>query len=245
MIDKKNSVRIRSIDMLRGLAILGVVAYHFLYDLDYFGIWRVDFHSWWMLSFEFLVQIIFLGLVGISLYIVFKRKSQEEFERIQLKRFLIILFWAMIISLVTAVFLGQEFVRFGILHLIAVSILILSLIANYKWWQWVILLVLGALGFSFWCFPIEITNEWFVEFGIYPQGFVSVDYFPLVPWLIVPLIGFMSAKFWLGLFRQVDSYFAFENKLGSLIRGMGRKTLWVYLGHQPVLFGVLWIWSQI
>jgi len=236
-----SNVRIKSIDVLRGIAILGVIGYHFLFDLDFFGLMKVNFDSIGMLIFEFLVQIIFLGLVGISVFIVFQRKNFEGFVKFQAKRFWIIMFWAIMISLATLLIFEEEYIRFGILHLIAASILILILVARYRWSQWVLLISVVGLGFWFEIFPIFVDSEFWVSLGVHSDTFSTVDYFPLIPWLIVPLIGFMTAKQWIKFFEWLDLKRDFEGRIGRLLRWMGRKSLWVYLAHQPILYAIFWV----
>ena len=64
--------------------------------------------------------------------------------------------------------------------------------------------------------------------------FYSADYFPLIPWLFLFWCGLFLARLW-------------RPRAGLAPRGLrplalvGRHTLLVYMLHQPVLYGALWL----
>ncbi|WP_337971819.1 heparan-alpha-glucosaminide N-acetyltransferase domain-containing protein [Methanobacterium petrolearium] len=59
--------RFWEIDVLRGLAILMMVTYHLMFDLDYFGIYSLNLSSGTFWIFPRIIAFIFIFLVGISL----------------------------------------------------------------------------------------------------------------------------------------------------------------------------------
>ena len=75
--------------------------------------------------------------------------------------------------------------------------------------------------------------------GLPGPGFYSADYFPLIPWIFL---------FWAGLFlwRFLRPY-AEETVRGwpacRPLVWLGRHSLWVYLLHQPVLLGFIFLLS--
>lgn len=72
--------------------------------------------------------------------------------------------------------------------------------------------------------------------GFPPRDFYSADYFPLIPWW--GLFGFAAA---LGaLWLKKGSVPDLLKKDAPFLRTLGRKSLWIYLLHQPVIMGVLW-----
>lgn len=64
--------------------------------------------------------------------------------------------------------------------------------------------------------------------------FASADYFPLIPWLFL---------FWAGLFaaRLVRPAPAAPPAVLRPLCFAGRHTLAVYMLHQPILYGALWM----
>ena len=119
--------RIFFIDELRGFSILCMIFYHAFYLFDSFFAW-----NWADTLFEFFMPVqplfagIFIFLCGISC----------TFSRNNLKRGLILLGIALGFTFVTAVimpkmdFVGSE-IYFGILHFLAVSILIYALFSRF------------------------------------------------------------------------------------------------------------------
>jgi hypothetical protein len=79
------------------------------------------------------------------------------------------------------------------------------------------------------------TNQYLYPIGITTSTFSSADYFPLVPWLFVFLAGtalsvpIIQKKFpkW---FYQIRMPF---------LDFCGRKSLIIYILHQPIIYGVL------
>lgn len=89
-------------------------------------------------------------------------------------------------------------------------------------------LILGAAVMPEWLY----RNDFTAFFGFPPHSFSSTDYFSLLPWIFL---------FWVGWFL----FPAWKDK-GVLRRGavrplmfLGRHSLFLYLIHQPVLYGLL------
>jgi hypothetical protein len=64
--------------------------------------------------------------------------------------------------------------------------------------------------------------------------FRSSDYFPLLPWYFLFLCGWFLGK----LFRKNKGWQTAATVRIPLLSALGRKTVWVYLLHQPVLMGI-------
>lgn len=114
----------------------------------------------------------------------------------------------------------------GILHLLAACILLYTLLEKLRVTFPAVLL--GAFLLLFFG-----VTEW-------PQ-WPSADYFPLVPWAFVFFFGV-----WLGepiRKREFPAWF-YRAKV-PLFPTIGRHTLVIYLAHQPVLYGVLWVIDRV
>ncbi|CAA6811436.1 MAG: Unknown protein, partial [uncultured Sulfurovum sp.] len=60
--------RIDGLDIFRGFAILGMILYHFTYDLNYFSIFSIDMnHNSIILILRYSIMSMFLLSVGMSL----------------------------------------------------------------------------------------------------------------------------------------------------------------------------------
>jgi uncharacterized membrane protein len=148
---------------------------------------------------------------------------------------------------------GVGYVDFGILHLIGFATMVAYPLLRYKWINlglWVVFSVLGRwfdtlhwdgtwyipqLG-SWWGEPIFIDGRWLAPLGITPTQYPAVDYFPIVPWLGVVLLGVFlgnvlygekARRFPLPAWGDVFPFHALEF--------LGRHSLLIYMVHQPLL----------
>jgi uncharacterized membrane protein len=234
--------RIWEIDFLRGLSIILVIGYHLLYDLgDYVGISR--FLGWstnlstvaWTIAQHFFAGL-FVLLSGVS----------STLTRSNTRRGLRLLAVALALTLATyliAVWLHlfdpAETIIFGILHCLAVSMLLYG--AVFKRVSAAANAVLGAglIGLAA-LLPIlkkalVIRSDWLIPFGLPSPTFSSLDYFPLIPWFGVFLIGAALGR---SLYSKKKSFLPWRLPVTS-VNVAGRHSLLIYIVHQPVIMGIL------
>ncbi|MBD3360600.1 DUF1624 domain-containing protein [Candidatus Peregrinibacteria bacterium] len=234
----KNRRRFPEIDMWRGTALIGMVVFHFFFILDYFDIINNQmYYGGWLILARF-VQYSFLLLVGISLALSFKKNqkanSRKNFYKKQIKRALLIFLLGMMISLVTFIFIPQEYVKFGMLHLIGLSILSLSFIAGRKYLAFVIGIIIITAGF----FIKTITTSSIILFNLGFEGIniSSIDYFPVFPWLGVVALGIGIGHILYKEFRgKIQIKGTNKSHPLKLISFIGRHTLLVYMVHIPII----------
>jgi uncharacterized membrane protein len=240
------------VDLLRGLAITMMFAYHFCYDLAYFGFapWTPDdmlIESGWI-GWRDLIIISFLALVGFSraLSMMFK-PSWSDFW----KRWAQIAGGATLVSLASYGFAGERWIYFGILHFVAVAILLHRLMLfRLKSALWFATLGGTAIfaGFLFSTSALDSPPLNILGFAAHkPQ---TDDYVPLFPWIGVVLIGLAGGLFWkahdfapvagLSRLRAVV-----PTPLQKALALMGRWSLTIYLVHQPILIGMLTVIASL
>jgi uncharacterized membrane protein len=81
----------------------------------------------------------------------------------------------------------------------------------------------------------EFSFPYLLWLGFMPENFTTFDYFPLIPWLGVLLLGIFSGK---SIYKKTG-HITFKNKLPGAFVFLGRKSLTVYLIHQPALISIL------
>jgi len=232
--------RFLEIDMARGLAIVMMVTFHTLYDLNFFHIVSINVYYGFWRYFAFTTATLFLLVVGISLSISHGRAARSLSGFILAKKFLLrgvgIFCCGLLVTLVTALFLREGYVCFGILHLIGVSVMLSPFFFRFKKWNAVIGLVIIVIG---WFLSIHTGPVWLLPFGIHPATFWSVDYTPLFPWFGVVLIGISVGEF---LYPECERSFSLP-AMPAMIRAplafMGQHSLILYLIHQPVIILLL------
>ncbi|WP_416355746.1 heparan-alpha-glucosaminide N-acetyltransferase [Aureimonas phyllosphaerae] len=229
--------RVELLDVLRGVALLAMLAYHFTWDLEFFGYlppgyaqvggWRIFARS---------IAISFLVLVGLSLFLANRNEVRWPSFR---KRLAQIVAGAAVISLATYAFTPDSFVFFGILHLIAVASVI-GLPALRV--PFAVNLALAAVLVAL---PLVVSTpvtdpRWLAWIGLSEHPPISNDFVPVIPWLAPVLVGItlaqMAERFdvWPRL-RRLNGRFGPARHLGRL----GQHSLLFYLVHQPISIGLV------
>jgi uncharacterized membrane protein len=231
--------RLWEIDTLRGLAVVLMVFYHFVWDLHYVGLYRGDIDGAGWQSFARSIGSTFMMLLGLSLTLTYSRRGARGF-RPYLLRGLKILACGMGVTAVTYLALPDDFVIFGILHLLGLSTILAYPLLRARPWA-ALLAGLACLAAGAWANQVVIDSPWLIWLGVLQAGRSMADYYPLLPWFGVVLLGV-----WAGLVlypRGARSFFVLD-ELGDapLLRGLrflGRHSLPIYLVHQPILLGAL------
>jgi uncharacterized membrane protein len=223
-----SSTRLLWIDVLRTAAILGMIVYHTAYDLQFFYNWNLDVTTGMWKIFQISIASLFLWVSGISAGFWTRTDAFQK----GWKRGWFILSAAMLVSLATALIDPSTWVRFGILHLIALSAFILPFLRRLH------PAFIAVLGVA--CIALA-------PFDLMPRV-VSVDYVPPIPWMGPVLLGFAVG---IPLAKRTTTISARPGQyarpgMGTLVNILvwpGRHSLAIYLVHQPVILAVLWITS--
>ena len=232
------SERIHWVDSLRGLAIVLMIAFHFAFDIDFLEILPVNMDSGLWLVIGNFVRFTILSLVGVSLFLSRKKYTGSNYLKRQLIRAVKLFLIAMGISLATWLTFPDSYIRFGVLHLISIGIIAGALLVKNPRTLAVIMFLMLILGSVF--TNIQLNTSLLLPFGITPHGFNTLDYFPLFPWLAIVFFGIVFAYIF-------DSYSLLANpkKFPRLrvLEKTGQKSLIIYLIHQPVLLGLIWLFA--
>ncbi len=225
--------RYYALDLLRGLSLLLMVCHHFGYNLVSFGLVGPG-----------LIDNIALDILQpffASCFIAMSGAS-SKFSRNNVKRGLKICAAALAVSAFTygfGKFSGLNmFIGFGILHFLGVSTLIytavqpvLSKIRIHG----VVWLVAFFAAFS--VFPITSNITWLWPIGVYYPGFSSADYFPLLPWIFMYFFGAWLAD----PIKDGKMPDFFYKMRCAPLEWVSRHSLWVYLLHQPLIYGGMYL----
>ncbi len=235
------------IDTLRGIAVVLMVLYHFVWDLTYFKLYHANMLAGPWYIFGRTIGSTFIFLLGVSLTLDYARhqtmRLQGSSSEILFKRYLLrgvkIFGWGMVITLVTYVVIGRGFVIFGILHLLGCS----SILAYpFLWYRaWVSLLVgLAIIACGVYLSSVLVSFPWLIWLGLAQRGVYMSDYYPLVPWFGLVLVG-ISAGY--TLYQQGIRRFTLPDcsniSVVRMLRFLGKHSLVIYLLHQPILLALL------
>ena len=231
------SKRFLELDFLRALAIILMVYYHIAFDLVIFFDQSIPLGSIGWVILQRTIEVLFLFLVGTSFVLSWDRTP--HFEKF-FKRGMLIYGCGILITISTILMDPSAYVRFGILHFIGMSMIFLPFFRSLNEWN----IPLGALIISLKDLPRMLTanTELLLPFGIRPPAFRSLDYFPMIPWLGVILIGmglghflYIRNKHWRGRFPV-----GYNAGWLKALLWPGRHALFVYMVHQPIILGIMW-----
>ncbi len=247
--DRNLPKRFWEIDFLRGIAIIMMVLYHLIYNLSYFVGYNIKANSGFWLYFARTTATTFIFLVGVSLVISFSKANKSFINEKRLfPKYLIrglkIFSWGLIITLVTWFFLREGCVVFGILHLIGISIILAYPFLKLRYENLLIGLLCIFLGTYLKGFVFNFY--WLVWLGFRPTQFYSVDYFPLLPWFGVVLIGiFFGNLLYPDYSRKFHLHDFSDFYIIKLFCFLGKHSLFIYLIHQPLIIVFLYLFGLV
>lgn len=239
MINKREPIiaRIWEIDALRGMAVIAMVIYHLYFNLTFFH--QVAFSSVLVLLFSilgWLARITFIVLVGTTVWLRFVRCNKEInviFLKKTLLRTTVIGASALFISLLVSIFYSNFSISFGILHFISLSLILSIPFVKFPTASGIIGSIITGVGFLH--FPMQAVNNYLFVFGFYKPPLYELDYFPLIPWFGIVLLGIYGASQVYG--NTIDSKFEVKktNSFVYFFSQCGRHSLFIYLIHQPII----------
>jgi uncharacterized membrane protein len=231
------SGRVDAVDCARGLAIIGMVAYHLTWDLADFHLVSPDLpFTPGMRLLSHAVASAFLALVGVSLALAHRKGfNRRAFWR----RLMIVAGAAALVTGVTFIVFPGMGVWFGILHCIAVASLIAAPFVTAPAWASL------AVGLAAIAAPSVIHSAlfdppWLLWIGLGEALPNTVDWYPLLPWAGVVFLGLSlgKAKGVIAWLTSPDRWRAASGAARAACFA-GRHSLPIYLVHQPILIGLL------
>ncbi|WNY28340.1 hypothetical protein MmiEs2_05250 [Methanimicrococcus stummii] len=247
----KKSSRYYELDVFRGIAVILMVIYHFLFDLDYFNIREMPAWFWPQQLYGFPITMMFIAAAGISLSLTASRTNDAKtLTKKLIKRGAFLFAVGLLITAVTWIYPHDGAILFGVLHLIGLSTILVvpfligmtkeaPFFGKYKeTLAWLIPLVFGIIVILASNVVGKMSGPiWMVPLGIHPYGFYSLDYEPLFPWFGVILMG-IAVGAWLypkGERRFDFSFLKEESLFLKPVTFLGKHSLVIYLIHQPII----------
>ncbi|MDP7666290.1 MAG: heparan-alpha-glucosaminide N-acetyltransferase [Candidatus Poseidoniia archaeon] len=221
-------MRIDELDSLRATALVMMLVLNFVTDLNHFGIMNTETGDqwWWMAR---IAASLFVGISGVSYFLAHRLEYDFTKTSGRTKR---LIFWAFVITIITYIFEPSAYVRFGVLHLLALASIVAFPVARKPEFALGIGLILLIIPLS--------SNSNLVWLGLRETGFIAVDYFPLNPWLGIFFIGLALASRIYPEGKPLTEIQWPEKWLW-----FGRNTLTIYVIHQPILIGLLVLTGQV
>jgi len=225
--------RFDRLDALRGIAIVWMAVFHFCFDLAHFRLvdWHFRSDPFWTVQRTMIVSL-FLFTAGLSQAVA--QAQGLKWPRFW-RRWAQIAACALLVTAGSALMFPKTFIYFGVLHGIAVMLIVARLTGGWGRWLWLAGLVAIAAPHLL---QIEAFNTpWLNWTGLVTRKPNTEDYVPLLPWLGVMWWG-LAAGQWLMRARAPW----LQGQLMAAARPLallGRWSLSFYMLHQPVLIGLI------
>lgn len=228
--------RVLSVDLARSIAILCMIVFHFVRDLEMFGL--VPAETTLSGGWAFFARAIagsFLFLSGVSAVLAHRNGFHLGAWT---RRLAVISTAALLVTLATYAAFPSRFIYFGILHAIAAcSVLGLPFLFAPAWGAAVG--VAGVLWLWFTFGREYFDLPWLAWTGLSSNVPPAFDFIPVIPWLAAFLAGIVAAKAVRPPTRSLSTPHS------RLLAWPGRHSLVIYLVHQPFLIAVVWLIARI
>ena len=243
-------IRLHFLDTLRGWTLVNMIAYHGLWNLVYLYGVKLD---WYRGTLGYVWQ------QSICWTFILLSGFCWNFSRSHWKRGLLIFGGGILVSIVTHVTMPATAITFGILTFLGSAVLLMiplekglqkipavpGLLASSI--SFCLLRNVGSGTFGFEGLVLGAVPEgWYQNLltaylGFPNDAFRSTDYFPLLPWMGLFLVGYFLYRIFHS--RGWDTRLFAKGNIPPL-SFLGKHSLVVYLLHQPMLYGVMALWFR-
>lgn len=220
------NTRYEIIDHIKAVAVIMMIFFHLFFDLDNFGFVDIDYKvdTFWNMQPKLIIAM-FLLSVGMSLRIV--HGNGIKWLRFR-KRFLKLIFLALIITGVTYQVFPKRWVYMGIIHNIAITSLVGLLFLKIP-------RISGTLGAAI-IFPSAVLDYTYPFFSFSTR---AVDHVALLPWGGFVLLGIYLHE--INFHKIAIKDYRFK----KYILFLGQKSLPIYFIHQMILFPLCYLAFKI
>jgi uncharacterized membrane protein len=230
--------RLWEVDLLRGIAIILMIIFNWSFALYYLNIYDLTSGFLYWYVFPRFIGGMFIFISGLSLTLFYSQIKSKDAHKKFLSRGMKIFGFGILITAITFLTFPSAFIIFGILHFIGISIILGQFFLKFKKLNLILGLILIATGFYLQNFSFNFP--WLLWLGFIPKNFYTFDYWPLLPWFGVTLLGMFFGNL---LYKNGRRNFKIKDLSNSFIVKfldyLGRNSLTIYLVHQPLLIIVL------
>lgn len=251
---ERTNLRYARLDRLRGLALVWMAIFHFCFDLSYFQLINANFYvdSFWTTQRTCILSLFLLCAGAGQAVATAQGQTWARFWR----RWAQVAGCALLVTVGSMQMFPETFIYFGVLHGMAVMLLLVRVTAHFKLLQGRWLWPVGAVALAL---PQLVQNPFFDTrltnwVGLITHKPFTEDYVPLLPWIGVMLWGLAATQWiienrstWLtgapSTNPDARGMFAYLQPQ-ALLSLLGRWSLTFYMVHQPILIGVLSAWMM-
>ena len=193
---ERTNLRYARLDRLRGLALVWMAIFHFCFDLSYFQLINANFYvdSFWTTQRTCILSLFLLCAGAGQAVATAQGQTWVRFWR----RWAQVAGCALLVTVGSMQMFPETFIYFGVLHGMAVMLLLVRVTAHFKLLQGRWLWPVGAVALAL---PQLVQNPFFDTrltnwVGLITHKPFTEDYVPLLPWIGVMLWG-LAATQWI------------------------------------------------
>ncbi|CDF59357.1 heparan-alpha-glucosaminide N-acetyltransferase [Thermobrachium celere] len=222
--------RIGEIDLFRTIAIILMIIFHFVYDLNEFVGVDINYETgiWYFLGKA--AGLLFIIISGIS----------SNFSKKPIKNAFKIFIYAFLINIISYILFKDSYIRFGVLHFLGTMTIFSVILNKVKTYLLILIQVLAYIIYRV-VLHVFVSTYLLIPFGFTYSGFVSIDYYPIIPYIIYYILGILIYRL---VYKKGKRILPIEIK-SRIIEGISKKSLEIYLLHQPVILLVLYFMKLI
>jgi len=227
--------RYDEIDILKGIAVICMIIFHFFYFPNQYGFKEIEYDTVSLKLMAKIAQVIFITCVGINL--VFAKQKNKDFIP-HLQRVMKIASVALLMSLFTYAVFGEGYVKFGILHFIVFSSLVLFMFVDD---------VETMKKITGVCLTLYLLNHFKPELfhsvpppvafvaGFYNDGYRAIDHFPIFPWILLICLGtFIGNHLVTNDIKESNELL--KHPVSQALKNVGKNSLEIYVVHWAILY---------
>jgi len=215
------------LDGLRGISVIWMIIFHSCYDMRMLGMLDWNFSEGFWFAFPRVIAFTFLFCVGASLNFA---HTPEIRWNILAQRSLKLGVSGLAVSFGTYFIFPQQWIFFGTLHCILVGSILGALLVNHRKTAFILMISI-------------LVMQYFVGYDIKWVSSViqkpSMDFIPIYPWFWAILLGILT-----GPYLSKNEHLA-RLKAPRFLKFLGTHSLKIYLLHQPMIYGTLWVISSL
>jgi uncharacterized membrane protein len=227
--------RFDRLDALRGFALVWMAVFHFCFDLSHARLIQANFYqdALWTTQRTVILSLFLLCAGAGQAIATAQGQSWPRFWR----RWAQVAGCAVLVSFGSYWMFPNSYIYFGVLHGMALMLIIARLSSSLGAWLW----PLGLLAIS--------SPQWFTHpafdtrltsiIGLVTHKPITEDYVPILPWLGVMWWGLAGTQWLLKRYPLRLASSAEPAAPQRALSLLGRWSLTFYMLHQPILIGAL------
>lgn len=228
-----------TLDIARTVAIVLMVIFHFIYDLKFFAYitWDTPDGPGWR-HFRWLIISLFFLCLGVSLTFTHRDvfKNNKFFVRLSQ-----ISLAALLISVITYSVIPQNWIFFGVLHFLALASCLVVWFVKLPKTSGIIgmiCLLIGVLELLPSRWPFDLLSNSLPQY--------TNDYVAIFPWLGMVFIGvYIAHSKWFNADPLKPLIQEHSGRSLLYLTWPGQHSLRIYLLHQPIMMGFLYLSTRL